>query len=206
MRRSVSRLIRLCVTYTLIAWVGLFVRRSKTREPLELVQGVVLSERGVVLSARSDLWGWELPGGRLHSGESPSDGLCREIFEETGLCVDVESFVGEYVRTGFFAHRARVYRCRVRPGKGMEPHAQTETLAADWFDTNALPVTIFPWCRAPLADGLQTTSAPVVRREHHGLREIAQSAWIDLRMRFGGGFTPVWEKEPIAALVERLLD
>lgn len=206
MRRFVARLIRLCVTYALIAWVGIFVRRSKTREPLELVQGVVLSERGVVLSVRSDLWGWELPGGRLQPGETATEGLCREVFEETGLCVEVESLVGEYIRTGFFGHRSRVYRCRVRAGEQVEPGARSETLAAAWFDPKNLPTTIFPWCRAPLVDALQNFPTPVLRQEHHGWREITESAWIDLRMRFGGEFVPVWEKEPIAALVARLLD
>ena len=57
---------------------------------LEVVQGGILSERGVLLSVRCDLRGWELPGGNAHRGESPEQALRREILEETGVDVVVE--------------------------------------------------------------------------------------------------------------------
>lgn len=34
---------------------------------------------------------WDIPGGRIDSGERLCDGLTREVFEETGLKVDVSS-------------------------------------------------------------------------------------------------------------------
>lgn len=68
--------------------------------------GLILSERGLlgtVNSAQSHAAGvWTLPGGGVHPGESPSDGLLREIHEETGqrividrlLALESEHWVG----------------------------------------------------------------------------------------------------------------
>jgi 8-oxo-dGTP diphosphatase len=39
---------------------------------------------------------WELPGGFVEEGESPAEGVRREIFEETGLHVETPSIIGAY--------------------------------------------------------------------------------------------------------------
>ena len=52
-----------------------------------------------------------------------------------------------------------------------------------WFALDAVPNTLFPWYRGPLADALAEPGAPVERHERWGLREILQGFWIDLRMR-----------------------
>lgn len=42
---------------------------------------------------------WELPGGRLDLGEDPTEGLVREVIEETGLSVEVREPLSVYAFT-----------------------------------------------------------------------------------------------------------
>jgi len=176
------RLARALPTWARLAWWG-WVEPRLAPAPELVVQGVVLSDAGVLLAVRSDLQGWELPGGTPEPGEAPEAALRRELAEETGLEVVVERLVGEYRRTGFRPHCARVFRCRVVGGREAPG---SETLRLGWFPPDAVPGTLFPWYREPLADAIARRSAPVQRTDHNGVRAIAAGAVIDLRMRWRG--------------------
>ena len=168
-------------SYVTIAWWGLAAPRLTEREPLVVLQGVVCDERGVLLAVRDDLRGWELPGGTLEAGERHREALRRELGEETGLEVEVLEHVGDYRRTGFRPHTAKIYRCRPVGGR-LRPGAETRALR--WFDPAALPDTLFPWYRGPLTDALGGCDNPVERDEHQGLRDVLAGLRIDLRMRW----------------------
>ena len=168
--------------YARLAWWGLLAPRLE-RAPLLVVQAVVRSEAGVLLCVRSDLRGWELPGGNPEPGEAPEDALRREVREETGIRIALERQVGDYVRTGFRPHRARVWLCRAAGGSEMP---SPETLRVAWFPPEVLPDTLLPWYRAPIADALAAPGAPVERRERQGLRAVAAGMAIDLRTRWRG--------------------
>jgi 8-oxo-dGTP pyrophosphatase MutT (NUDIX family) len=172
------------VVYAKLAWWGLAAPRVVERAPLVVVQGIVRSERGeILLAVRSDLRGWELPGGTPKPAEALEDALRREFQEETGIQVVVERIVGDYVRTGFRPHTARAYLCQATGGR-LRP--SQETLALRWFNPNALPDTLFPWYRAPIADALGAPGAPVTRHEHQGLSSILAGMAIDLKTRARG--------------------
>jgi 8-oxo-dGTP diphosphatase len=178
--RLAGRLARVFPDYLQTATWAISRRFASSEAPLRIVQGVVLSERGVLLAVRVDPRGWELPGGNLEPGEDDESALVREVREETGIEVLVGPLVGEYRRSGFLPHTARVYRCRPQGGV-IAP--SSETARVRWWDPEAIPDTLFPWCRQPLRDGLDHLERPVLRHQHQGISEVITSVKIDLRMR-----------------------
>ena len=180
MPRLLRELVDAAATFVGIAWWGLVSPRLTERAPLIVVQGVVQSEHGILLGVRTDLRGWELPGGTLESGEQSEETLRREIREETGLEIDVDAHVGDYVRSGFRPHTARVYRCTCRGGV---LRTSSETRRLSWFAREALQDTLFPWYRAPIEDALAGRPEAVERNERQGVAWVVNALRIDLRMR-----------------------
>jgi 8-oxo-dGTP pyrophosphatase MutT (NUDIX family) len=179
----VGRLAGIVPNHLAMAWWGLVTPRVGEKQPLVVVQGVVLDGDRVLLSVRSDLHGWELPGGNPGASEPDEAAMRREIFEETGIEVTVERHVGDYVRTGFRPHTARVFLCRVTGGA---LRTSAETANVRWFPLGRIPDTLFPWYREPLEDALADLREPVLRHEHQGRAAIWAGMKIDFRMRMSG--------------------
>ena len=174
-------------TYAKIGWWGLVSPRFTESEPLVVLQAVVVGEGGrVLLAVRADLRGWELPGGEPERGEDLADALRREVREETGLDVGIDRHVGDYERSGFRPHTARIYRCHVTAG---ELRGSSETRDLRWFAPASLPGTLFPWHRAPIADAFAASETPVARSDHQGVGAVLWAIAIDLRMRVSGDAT-----------------
>jgi ADP-ribose pyrophosphatase YjhB (NUDIX family) len=150
------------------------------RGPVAVYQAVILSGERILLAVRRDLRGWELPGGHLQAGESSEEGLIREVREETGHAVSIERRVGTYVRTGFRPHTASVFLCRVAGGE-LRPSFETPVLR--WFDVDAMPDTLFPWFREPIADALAARPEPVSRCIYQGVAAVWAGFKLDQRMR-----------------------
>jgi 8-oxo-dGTP pyrophosphatase MutT (NUDIX family) len=176
------------VDYCRTAWWGLLAPRVVESRPLVIVQAVVLRESTgggteVLLSMRADLFGWELPGGTPEAGEASEETLLREVREETGLDVVIERHVGDWERTGFRPHTARVYLCRVAGGALA---VSNETPRIGWFGLSELPADLFPWYRDPLEIVRAGRSDLVVVRERQGLAAILAAMRIDLVNRWRG--------------------
>lgn len=54
-----------------------------------------IEHEGRVLMSARDAWGWTLPGGGIHPGETPQQAAVREAWEECGAHCEV---IGEAVR------------------------------------------------------------------------------------------------------------
>lgn len=94
------------------------------------VAGAVMREDGRLLAIRrADNGTWELPGGVLELSETPEDGVAREVWEETGIRVEVDQLSGVYKNTtrGIVA---LVFRCK--PSGGAE-RTSDESTAVAWL-------------------------------------------------------------------------
>jgi ADP-ribose pyrophosphatase YjhB (NUDIX family) len=82
---------------------------------------------------------WDVPGGFLEAGESPTEGVKREIREETSLEIELfgspEIEIGRYGPTGDFV-LSIYYRARILSG---EPHEADDVAALRWFRLDQLP-------------------------------------------------------------------
>jgi 8-oxo-dGTP diphosphatase len=193
-RGRAGRLLFGLLDHARTAWWGLVSPRVSEAGPLIIVQAAILrpaapgaaadqAAEEILLSVRSELFGWELPGGTPLPGESLASALVREVREETGLMVEPEVEVGRWERRGFRPHTAIVYRCRVVGGRE-QPSDETPRLG--WFPATAPPAALLPWFAEPLARALERGAAPVRVEEWQGLAAVLAGLRIDLALRWRG--------------------
>src|SRR5258705_9203867 len=78
------------------------LRRIRQRLGHDLLQipgvsGLVYDDEGRVLLVYENFaGGWAEPGGAIEPGEAPCDAVVREVWEETGLCVEPIALRGVY--------------------------------------------------------------------------------------------------------------
>lgn len=104
----------------------------------------ILEGGKVLLTLREDFEVWCLPGGLVDAGETIPEAAIREMYEETGLEVELQRQVGIYsiMRQPFMGHVV----CFSAKVIGGELHAQIgEVLDIDYFDTNNLPENMMWW-------------------------------------------------------------
>jgi ADP-ribose pyrophosphatase YjhB (NUDIX family) len=123
-------------------WRLVWLRQSKF---VVTTTGLVRDDAGRVLLVRHRFWpvGRQvgLPGGYAISGERLEDAVAREVREETGLLVEVGHVV--QLRSGYKLRVEAVFAAAVVAGGAwrLDPR---EVIAADFYDTSALPEDLMP--------------------------------------------------------------
>ena len=84
---------------------------SETKDSENVSKPVIIKENGALLLLRSPgqkfPHKWDLPGGHVHVGEDPKDGLVREVKEETGVTLQ-EPIEKLYVEDNMTFYKAQM--------------------------------------------------------------------------------------------------
>lgn len=121
---------------------------------------LISNTQGQVLINEHPSRGWEVPGGKIEAGETITQGLEREIFEETGTIVDVGPMTGVYSNLSL----GIVIFTFLSDYKSGELTTCEESLQVEWSrrDTCLDQVT-HPAIRARIADMLNFDGRPRYR-------------------------------------------
>ncbi len=124
--------------------------------------GIIFDEqRRVLLCHREDLDVWNLPGGRVDSGEMPTDAVLREVMEESGLEVEVGRLVGVYGKINkdeldfsFICHPI-----------GEPPSIEDEASVCQYFEVDNLPINTNPKHIQRIHDSVDPSMQPFFYRQ-----------------------------------------
>ena len=117
--------------------------------------GVIFDkENRVLLCHRRDMDLWDIPGGMVELGESPWEGVVREVKEEVGLDVEIVRLVGVYSKKKkndvIFS-----FLCKIRGGV-ISLTDEADEIA--YFSVNDLPKNVSPKHVERIMDATQDVS------------------------------------------------
>ncbi|MBN1814818.1 MAG: NUDIX hydrolase [Anaerolineae bacterium] len=119
-----------------------FVVQPGYATPKVDVRGAVVRDEKVLLVQERVDGCWTMPGGWADVGESPSEMVAREVWEESGFEIEARKVVGVYDanRSGrpleFYHAYKIVFLCEIVGG---EARTSDETMAVDFFPFDDLP-------------------------------------------------------------------
>lgn len=125
------------------------------------VSALIFNEGNILLAHRRDIDWWNLPGGGMEMGETVDEALRREVYEETGLEVEVGHLVGVYSKPQK-QEVVLAFRCHVRNG---EPRETDETRECRYFASNVLPPNTLPKHRERVEDALRNQQSAILRAQ-----------------------------------------
>jgi 8-oxo-dGTP diphosphatase len=94
----------------------------------------------ILIIKRRDVPVWVLPGGALDQGETPEEGIIREVLEETGLKVSIKRKVAVYSPINKLGTLTHLFECSAIDG---ELQTGSETADIGFFPLDQLPSSFF---------------------------------------------------------------
>ncbi|UCG23924.1 MAG: NUDIX domain-containing protein [Chloroflexota bacterium] len=148
--------------------------------------GIVLDENGrILLIRRDDILTWALPGGALEPAELPTDGVVREVEEETGQWVVPRRLAGVYYWTSASsAYLIFAFLCRPAGG---EVRTTQEALQVGYYRPDRLPWPILSLHRERIEQALNHAGGPPRWGRQHSAR------WLRIARRTIGPFVYLWQ-------------
>lgn len=91
----------------------------------QAVSGIIFcsEKKKILLIKRRDIPVWVLPGGGVEAQETPEEAVIREVYEETGLSVQIVRKVAEYLPVNKLTQLTHLFECSALQGNlqtGME--------------------------------------------------------------------------------------
>ena len=110
--------------------------------------GVIDSDNRMLLMRRSDNGLWTMPGGAMEVGESPAEGVVREVLEETGVHCKPVALVGIYDSNVWDENRIQqmykfTFLCEPTGQSDVIASHAHETLDTGWFKQDELPSNFY---------------------------------------------------------------
>ncbi len=139
------------------------LRTTIFSNPTPLVSGdaaIIDDEGRILLIQRADNGLWAMPGGALEVGETPADGVMREVLEETGVHCQPIALVGVFdSRLCGFKTRHHVYAflflCNPLDEPSEPPSHAIEVKQTGWFAEHDLPEEIDPGHRTRIPEAFR---------------------------------------------------
>jgi 8-oxo-dGTP diphosphatase len=136
------------------------------------VAAIVLDEQErVLVMRRRDLGNWEPPGGVLKVGESPPEGVSREVLEETGVDIRVGPLTGVYtnveegiVTLAFLGHP-----------RSNNATQSDEAASVQWISPDGTQDLLGEEYAAWIDDARSGGEAPKVRTQHRTVKGASES-------------------------------
>jgi ADP-ribose pyrophosphatase YjhB (NUDIX family) len=156
---------------TWIDWTGQPVTRTPDRLGTSVSACVFDVQGRLLLMHRADNAHWCVPGGNMEIGESVTQATAREVFEETGLIIDVGRLIGVYsdpanhmiatYPNGYIVHYVNL--CFVGRVTGGTLRGSEEGEEVGFFAPDALPAPILLPHQLRIQDALARQEIPFIR-------------------------------------------